>query len=83
MFDCERSDHCLCVCNDIRCEDSKKCEGFDFNVMVDGEISKFAGGNAAGVAVVRYPGLKLESSEEIFIVKEEGVVKVGRVENGA
>jgi hypothetical protein len=79
--ECFQAKDCLCICKDIRCEGSKKCDGFSFDVEVDGEIIKSAGGNVAGVAIARDEGLKLDSNEELVIIKEE-YVKIKRSEDG-
>ena len=82
--ECFKENSCLCICDSVSCSGSKKCEGFGFDVEVDSVYGEFAGVSLDGVSERKLKGvLKLSSSEELIIVKEENVVLVRRVENGA
>ncbi len=71
---------CLCLCSDLTCSDTRKCEGFSFNVKVDKVTVYSTEGNVivGGGYELRYPEvLELtDSAYELKIIKEDEIIKI-------
>ena len=72
---------CLCLCSELICQETRKCEGYPFNVKVDKLAIYSTEGNIAvgiGGQELKYPEvLELTNNAyELKIIKEDGMIKI-------
>jgi len=90
--ECRRKNNCLCICKSMVCDDKKalKCEGFDYEVEVVGDIvgDNLGGGSypvvgGIGEVVESEPTelegiMELDAVEVLKVFKEGDIVKIGK-----
>lgn len=75
--ECRTSQGCLCFCEDVDCseKEKKKCEGYNFDVQVEGNVRKSSGVYYSDVEGV----LKLGAIEDLIVYEEGDIIKIKRV----
>ncbi len=78
--ECKGSVGCLCACSNARCNELKKCIGFDFSVEIEKKYYQYGPAltiGAGGLAATFSESLELINPiYELKIIKEENRIKI-------